>query len=144
MKKNRTKRLVRKAPKENPQPRLIHLAITARDSLRELCINTGLQVLSALLEEDRERLVGPARKKNEERENYRYGSDRGSVVLGGRKVSVSRPRVRSTGGKEVQLATWEQFTHEDPLDDRAYEQMVLGVSTRRWSSPGLVDTQIRE
>lgn len=49
--------------------------------------------------------------------------------MGGRRVVVSRPRVRQNG-KEVELPTWEAFADDDPLDKRTVEQLALGVSTR--------------
>ncbi len=45
---------------------------------------------------------------------------------------MRRPRVRSVDGEEIALGTWEQFADADPLTPRAVEQMVLGVSTRKY------------
>ena len=59
------------------------------------------------------------------------GSAEGELPLGGRRVSIRRPRVRDGRG-EVQLPTWERFAKADPLTPRAVEQMVLGVSTRNY------------
>jgi len=53
------------------------------------------------------------------------------VVLGGRKVHVDKPRVRR-GNKEVELPGYEQLSREDPLTERMLEQMVIGVSTRKY------------
>lgn len=35
-------------------------------------------------------------------------------------------------GQEVELESWQHFADEDPLDERAMEQMVIGVSTRKY------------
>jgi transposase-like protein len=35
-------------------------------------------------------------------------------------------------GREARLPTWERFVESDPLTPRAMEQMVLGVSTRKY------------
>jgi len=51
--------------------------------------------------------------------------------MGGRRVQVRRPRARTLDGKEVQLPSWTKFA-EDPLDERAVEQMLVGVTTRRY------------
>lgn len=53
-----------------------------------------------------------------------------SLVLGGRKVAVQRPRARTTGREEVHLPSWAAWSAHDPLEERAVEQMILGVSTR--------------
>lgn len=68
-----------------------------------------MQVLEALLEDDREKLCEPKKKRQIEREAYRYGSDQGQLVMGRRKVSVAKPRVRGVHGDEVTLPTWEAF-----------------------------------
>jgi putative transposase len=60
-----------------------------------------------------------------------HGSTTGQVVLGGRKVSVERPRGRYVDGGEVELATWETFANEDLLRQVVVERMLAGVATRR-------------
>lgn len=51
--------------------------------------------------------------------------------MGGRKVSVAKPRVRRVDGGEVTLPTWEAFRSTDPLNERVVEQVLTGVSTRK-------------
>jgi len=53
--------------------------------------------------------------------------------MGGRRVKVERPRARSVDGHELSLPSWQAWSARDPLDERAFEQMVLGVSTRRYA-----------
>ena len=53
-------------------------------------------------------------------------------MLGGRKVSLPKPRVRGVEGCEVPLPTWQQMAEEDPLDSRVLEQILVGVSTRNY------------
>lgn len=101
--------------------------------LHELVVGAGLTVLSGLLEEERTRLVGERYVHSPGRTASRAGHVRGELVLGGRRVVVSRPRARSVDGKELRLETWERFSHEDPLRERAVEQMVIGVSTRKYA-----------
>jgi len=124
---------------------VVEVVIGARESLFQLSIDTGLQVLEALLEEDRTELVGPKGTHDPSRGAYRGGHDEGTLVLGGRKVRVRKPRVQAMGGGEVRLSTWEQLSSEDPLARRMYEQMIVGVSTRKYERsleplPGQVET----
>lgn len=111
---------------------IVELLVGARDALHELVVDVGLQVLQVLLEEDREALCGPRSQPQPQRQAYRHGYDQGPLVLGGRKVSVRKPRARSVSGKEQVLPTWEQMSAEDPLSSRVLEQIVLGVSTRKY------------
>ena len=137
MKKHRTKRASRKAEKQQrgapKQMSLVGLLADAKLALRELVVDTGLKVFQALLEQDRSELCGTRYTAQEDRTAYRHGYCRGEVVFGGRKVTVPRPRVRSADKKtEVPLETWEAMTCEDPLADRVLEQMLVGVSTRKY------------
>jgi transposase-like protein len=100
--------------------------------LRELVIGSGLQVLAAMLEEDRGQLCGERYSRSTDRSAYRFGHADGELALGGRRVRIDRPRVRSKQGHELQLPTWQHLAKEDPLDDRATEQMLIGVTTRKY------------
>jgi putative transposase len=53
--------------------------------------------------------------------------------LGGRRVEIERPRARSSDGHELSLPSWRAWSAHDPLNERAFEQMVVGVSTRRYA-----------
>src|SRR3990172_4861929 len=115
------------------QVRLGTVLVRAKHALREVMLSAGTDVLMAMLEDDRTALCGAKHSQSEERRNYRHGYDKGPLVLGGRKVTVTKPRVRSIeGGEEVELPTWRQFADEDPLTDRALEQMLVGVTTRKY------------
>ena len=104
----------------------------ARATLHEAVIAAGMSVLSAMLEEDRTKLCGPRYVHDAERRASRAGHAEGELAMGGRRVRVRRPRVRSADGRELPLETWERFAEADPLTPRAVEQMVLGVSTRNY------------
>ena len=92
----------------------------------------GMVSLEALLEQERTAVCGPAWGRRPAREYVRGGHAPGELCLGGRLVKVARPRVRRVSGGEVRLPSWQQFAREDPLNERAVEQMVIGVSTRKY------------
>ena len=98
-----------------------------------LVVHAGLRVLGAMLEADRDRLCGPRYEHDKGRERFRAGYAPGELAMGGRRVSVRRPRVRSLDGEEVSLPTWTHLSAEDPLTARAVEQMLVGVTTRKYS-----------
>ena len=101
--------------------------------LHELVIGAGLDVVSAMLEAEREKLCGRRYEHQAGRTAHRAGHAPGELALGGRRVSVSRPRVRSVEGAEVPLPTWEALAESDALNKRALDQMVIGVSTRKYA-----------
>ena len=107
------------------------VAATVREGLHELVVRSGLGVVAAMFEADREALCGP-RYEHSEHAARRTGHVSGELAMGGRRVEMKRPRVRSVGGRELKLPTWEHFAGMDPLGERAYEQMLVGVATRQY------------
>jgi transposase-like protein len=98
----------------------------------EVVLAHGFEGVMVMLEADRAELCGPNRCWQPERKAYRYGHDEGRLVLGGRTVKVRRPRVRGIHGGEIELPSWRHFAEEDPLHERAIEQILAGVSTRKY------------
>ena len=78
---------------EIPLPLLGAFANIER-SFFDLCIDAGQQVLTAMMEQDREDLCGPAWKRDPGRRAGRAGTTRSEVTLGGRRIPMARPRVR--------------------------------------------------
>jgi putative transposase len=99
-----------------------------------LCINAGKAVLSAMMEEDRAALCGPKGIPDVSRTAYRGGHTRSWVTLGGRKIPVSRPRVRALEAAEPPLPTFAWAAHADPLNAATLAAIGAGVSMRRYRS----------
>jgi transposase-like protein len=112
---------------------LAALAFTLRRGLRELVVEAGMQTLDVLLEDERTQLCGERYRHDADRRAMRAGHAPGELVMGGRKVRVSRPRVRSAEGtEEIALPSWRTFSMQDPLEREALEKMLVGVSTRKY------------
>ncbi len=116
--------------RQMPLPRTV---LDTRIALHEFLLAAGMEVLLKELEADRTRLCGLKGKFQTDRRAYRHGHDVGELVLGGRKVRVAKPRARSVEGCELELPHWRHFGQEDPLDERAQRQILLGVSTRGYA-----------
>ncbi len=104
-----------------------------RQTLLDTVITSGTIQAIEMLRSQQEALCGPRYKQVADRKAHRHGSTAGSLVMGGRRVTLPRPRVRSVAGREVELPAWTQWSREDPLEQRALQQMILGVSTRGYS-----------
>jgi putative transposase len=114
---------------------LAKLASAAREGLLALAVGTGLQVLQAMLAEDVAALVGAKGRHIPERTAVRHGSEPGQVTLGGRRVRVRRPRVRTADGThELPVPTYQAFAASDLLDQLAVERMLAKLSTRRYQA----------
>lgn len=115
------------------QEALGELVGAAREGLLALSVGVGLGVLAELMEEEVDEVVGPKGRHDAERVAVRHGHEAGEVTLGGRRVQVERPRVRSVDGRsELQLETYAHFADRDPLSKVVLERMLAGVSTRRY------------
>lgn len=112
---------------------LAELAGAAREGLLALACGVGLEVMQSVMAEDVVRVAGPKGKHDADRVAVRHGTEAGSVVLGGRKTPVRRPRVRAVDGSgEVAVAAYELFSTTDVLGQLALERMLAGLSTRRY------------
>ena len=96
-------------------------------------MGAGLQVMQQLMEADVTALAGPRGRHDPTRTAVRHGRERGSVTLGGRRVPVTRPRVRAADGAgELPVPAYELFTSTEMLGRMAMERMLAGLSTRRY------------
>ena len=78
-------------------------------------------------------LAGPKGRHDPGRTHVRHGSEAGSVVLGGRKVPMRRPRVRTAGDEsEAALEVYEVAHAEDLLAEHMVGAILAGLSTRRY------------
>ena len=105
----------------------------ARAALWDTVVISGLAFVEEEMEAERAGLCGPRYAHLTERQALRSGHVPSSLVMGGRRVKVERLRARSVDGHELSLPSWRAWSARDPLDKRAFEQMVLGVSTRRYA-----------
>jgi len=122
-------------------PQQVHLAMTgvaaaAREGLLAMSVAVGLRVVGELLQAELEAKVGPKGKHDPARTASRHGSASGSVVLGGRRVPVDRPRARARDGREVQLDTYQAFAADDLLGEVVMARMLAGLATRRHQAAG--------
>jgi hypothetical protein len=114
---------------------LAELAGAAREGLLALAVGTGLGVLESLLDADVQRLAGPKGRHQPDRAAIRHGTQPGKVTLGGRRVRVDRPRVRTADGtRELALPTWQAFAGSELLDQLALERMLAKLSTRHYQA----------
>ena len=112
---------------------MAEIAENMHEGLLALAVGAGLQVMVALMEADVSALAGPKGTHDATRTAVRHGRERGSVTLGGRRVAITRPRVRAAGGSgELPIASYELFSSTEILGKMAMEKMLAGLSTRRY------------
>jgi transposase-like protein len=110
---------------------LADLAGAVKEGLLGFCADVGLMVMAQMLDAEMTARVGPKHAKIPGRQANWHGTTSGPVVLGGREVTVSRPRGRTVDDKEIELESWAAFSSRDLLDCLTVERMLAGVTTRR-------------
>src|SRR4051812_25748989 len=127
---------------ESPLPAPIQEALgelvgAAREGLLALSVGVGLGVVHELMALEVDEVVGPKGKHNPDRTAKRHGHEDGSMTLGGRRVAVRRPRMRTVADEhELPVATYGYFADRDPLTRAVMDRMLAGVSTRKFARVG--------
>src|SRR6266536_2295098 len=109
------------AASESPLPAQIQEALgelvgAAREGLLALSVGVGLGVVHELLELEVTEVVGPKGKRSPDRTAKRHGHEDGSMTLGGRRVGVRRPRIRTANdAHELAVRSYECFADRDPV-----------------------------
>jgi len=114
---------------------LTEIAGAVEEGLLALAVATGMQVMTTMMDADVTAICGPKGRHDHERTAVRHGSEDGSVTLGGRRVPVRRPRVRTAdGAAEVAVPTYSLFASTEILGRLAMERMLAKLSTRRYGA----------
>src|ERR1700737_4287469 len=106
---------------ESPLPLRIQEALgelvgAAREGLLALSVGVGLGVVHELMELEVGEVVGAKGKHNADRVAVRHGHEGGSMTLGGRRVAVRLPRMRTADDeRELPVESYEYFADRDPL-----------------------------
>ena len=117
-----------------------HLATFAehmREGLLAASTAVGLEVMAELIDVEVCEIAGAKGRHDADRTAVRHGTEAGSVTLGGRRVPVRRPRVRTVASddepaREVPLETYATFAASDLLAEGIVARMLAGISTRRY------------
>jgi putative transposase len=110
-----------------------------RQGLLAASVAIGLEVMGELVDAEVTEAAGPKGRHDPNRSVYRHGTEDGKVTLGGRRIPVSRPRVRAVADEngvehEVRLESYDTFAAVDLLADQMVASMLAGLSGRRYRS----------
>src|SRR3954465_9726487 len=127
---------------ESPLPAKIQEALgelvgAAREGLLALSVGVGLGVVHELMELEVDEVVGPKGEHNLDRTAKRHGHEDGSMTLGGRRVAVRRPRMRTADDeRELPVDSYEYFADRDPLTRAVMDRMLPGAPPRKFAQGG--------
>ncbi len=110
-----------------------------REGLLAASVAIGLDVMGELIDTEVTEVAGPKGKHDPDRAASRHGTEDGKVTLGGRRIPVRRPRVRTVADadgveREVHLESYDTFASVDLLAEHMVASMLAGLSGRRYQS----------
>ena len=121
--------------KNKPIPSVLQTAKVHQDKVRELVSfqmrSAALSMVHSLFQQEIQALCGALFQHKKGQLCHRGGSEQGSVIVQGQRVSVRRPRVRNSSG-EVPLNSYQALQNFDLLCQRVLSHLLRGVSTRNY------------
>lgn len=114
-------------------------ATQMRHGLLAASVAIGLDVMGELVDAEVTDVAGPKGKHDSNCAATRHGTEAGKVTLGGRRIPVRRPRVRTVADDdgvehEVHLESYDTFASVDLLAEHMMASMLAGLSGRRYRS----------
>ena len=104
----------------------------SRLAMIQALIPLGLKSIEDELLLEVEQLTG-SRYHHGERTYTRWGSNPGSVYVGGQKLGVRVPRVRNVQkNSEVQLKSYEELQSPKKIEELVYRQVINGIAARKY------------
>ena len=122
---------------ESEQELQLHLplkevAAALQQGVGELMRQAGLELMQLIMEEEVRQLAGERCQRREQGQHYRWGGEKGILIVDGRKTPIIRPRLRSDEGREQPLGGYELFRRSEPLDAAVWDKLMLGLSTHNY------------
>ncbi len=139
------KSVLRSVQKRKKTKRLGKIEIVDREAYEGLELDTKVELIRALiplglmniytlLDQEVTTLAGPRHvRKAGHYAGMRHGSNPASVRLGGQRLAISVPRVRSARG-EIPLSTYRAFHDGGALDETRLRRVRYGISCRNYEA----------
>lgn len=116
--------------KEELVNRMYHIIKTGKQGLDDFVEELGRMVVEAIMDMEREERSGP-QYQPVHKEVYKWAYQKGSLYLGDRKISVSRPRLRGPEG-EISLASYETLKKAGVFSEQLLNKILGGLSARKY------------
>ena len=105
----------------------------AQQGLGELLRQVGKIFIENVLESEVEQVAGKRSQPDPQRQAYRWGTERGYVVIDGQKVPIEKPRVRSRQyNSEMVLGSYELFQRASLIEETVWQKIMYGLTMRSY------------
>jgi len=109
---------------------MLEIILQSKAEVEALSAQAGLKIIHHFLEEEIQQRCGPRGQQSA----YRHGQQPGYVVFAGRKVSITKPRLRAKAGKELRLRSYEAFQQDGRMQRAVARKLTHQVSTRNYAA----------
>jgi len=113
---------------EEPLP-LLDLILESQQEIEAVSLNLGLKIMSRYMEAE----IAYRQGRWGQQTHYRHGTQPGYVVFHGRKVPITRPRLRTKGGQEAGLESYHLFQQDGRMQRAVARKLLRQVSTRNYA-----------
>ena len=102
------------------------------EEIERMTGEAGLLIMKAIMDQEVESLAGVKGRHDPHRTTTRWTAQPGYVVLAGKKVKVTKPRLRDMEGHEVALRSYERFQSPPRRQESICRKLIAGLSTRKY------------
>lgn len=111
----------------------IELIERSRELLEATVAEMGKLTLETVLAMSAIEVAGEPQQGKQRGEVRHHGSQGGYARVGGKRMKIERPRLRSKDGKEVPVPAYEMLKKDPQAAERALGRVLKGVSTRDYA-----------
>ena len=112
---------------------MLDLILEMKHEVEAVSAELGLKIMARYMDQEIERRCGPWGQQS----HYRHGTQSGYVVFHGRKVSITRPRLRGKAAGEAALQSYGLFQQDGKMQRAVARKLIRQVSTRNYA--GAID-----
>jgi putative transposase len=109
---------------------MLDILLQTKAEIEALSSQAGLKIIRHFLEEEIQERCGP----HGQQRAYRHGQQPGYIVYAGRKVPISKPRLRAKGGPELVLKSYQAFQQDGRMQRAVARKLTHQVSTRNYAA----------
>jgi putative transposase len=113
---------------------MLDLILEMKHDIEAVSADLGLKIMARYMDQEIERRSGRWGAQS----HYRHGRQPGYVIFHGRKVPISRPRLRDKGAdREAALESYRLFQQDGRMQRAVARKLIRQVSTRNYA--GAID-----
>ena len=112
---------------------MLDLILEMKHDIEAVSAELGLKIMARYMDQEIESRCGPWGEQS----HYRHGAQNGYVVFHGRKVPITRPRLRDKKAGEAALESYRLFQQDGRMQRAVARKLIRQVSTRHYA--GAID-----